>query len=713
MNYTTSALALAAGLTAAALPAAAQTATPLPPIQVETVGDMALPPTEATVFAPELYRKRAGATDSTSLIQDVPGVDFYTGGGVSALPTIHGLGDDRIKITVDGMQLTSACPNHMNPALSYIDPSRISVLDVWTGLSPVSAGGDNIGGSIVVKSLPPVFAPAGKAFHTEGQVSAFYRSVNDGFGTSAALTAANETFSLGYNGSLVKGRDYYAGGEDHKAVHATLYESRNHAVTLAARSERHLVALQGGVQQIPKEGFANQRMDLTGNIGRFVNGRWEGEFDWGKVEAKAYWQLVQHSMDMIAGEKPGTMPMKTKGTDLGYSVKAEIPAFKTHTFRIGNELHSFRLDDWWPPVKGSAMMAPDSFKNINDGRRDRIGTFVEWENKWTPEWTTQLGLRNDTVIMNTGNVNSYGCGAMMCGTEDAAAAAFNSRDRSRVDYNFDMTALVRFEPTTQSTNELGYARKSRSPSLYERYSWGVNSMDAYMNNWFGDANGYVGDMNLKPEVAHTVSASIGLHDAAKSDWSAKVTPYATYVVDYIGVNYDSVVTSSNSAFPLLRLANHDALLYGVDVSGSTTLLKDESYGKVRLWGVLGWVHGETVNTGKSLYHMMPINAKTTLEHSIGGWRSALELALVGAKSQVDNLRREPKTPGYALLNIRSGYDWESVSLNLGIDNLFDKRYYHPLGGVDYADWRYNNQAGQVGALPAPGRSFNAGVTVKF
>ena len=698
-------------LSLASAAATAQTATPLPPVQVETLGDMTAAPDDATVLGPQRYTRIPGTSDTTDLLRGIPGVNLITGGGVSALPDIHGLGDDRVKTSVDGMEVTSACPNHMNPALSYIDPSRVGTLEVWSGITPVSVGGDSIGGTIVVKSAPPVFAAPGEALHTEGSLSTFYRSVNDGIGGAAALTAATDTYSLGYSGSWVKGRDYYAGG-DHSAVHSTLYDSRNHALTLAAQHEGQLVALQGGQQFIPYEGFANQRMDLTGNRGRFLNSRYEGQFDWGKIEAKAFWQFVQHEMNILQSERTGNMPMNTKGTDLGYEVKAEIPFATTHTLRVGNELHMQRLEDWWPSV-GSGMMSPNAFTNIHDGQRDRIGTFIEWENKWAPQWTTLVGARNDTVMMDTGMVNAYSSGGMNA-TDARTAAAFNARDRARVDYNFDMTAQIRYEPDATSTNELGYSRKTRSPNLYERYAWSIQSMDSSMNNWFGDANSYVGDPDLKPEVAHTVSLSAALHDPTSKDWTAKVTPYYSYIVDYIGVTKAGDFTATNgSLFPLLKIANHDAMMYGVDFSGGAGLYTDPAYGNVRLSGVLGWVHGETVNTGRSLYHMMPVNAKATVEHRLGGWTSAVELALVGAKTETDTVRNEPKTPGYALINLRSGYEWENIQLNLGIDNLFDKRYYNPLGGVDMADWRSSAEKGQVGPLPAPGRSFNAGVTVKF
>ncbi len=68
-----------------------------------------------------------------------------------ALPVINGLNDDRVKILVNGMSITSACANHMNPPLSYVDPSQVVSADVIAGVTPVSKGGDSLGGTIIVE----------------------------------------------------------------------------------------------------------------------------------------------------------------------------------------------------------------------------------------------------------------------------------------------------------------------------------------------------------------------------------------------------------------------------------------------------------------------------------------------------------------------------------------------------------------------------------
>ncbi|HMA13020.1 MAG TPA: Plug domain-containing protein, partial [Steroidobacteraceae bacterium] len=166
---------------------------------VEVVGTLE----KAAPFATEvedLTTRRATTSDTANLLRDVPGVSLYGAGGVSSLPAIHGLADDRLRIKVDGMDLISACPNHMNPALSYLDPSQVESLEVYAGIAPVSVGGDSIGGSIVAESAAPEFAKPGEGSLVKGEVGAFYRSNGNAMGANAAATYATEGFNISYTG---------------------------------------------------------------------------------------------------------------------------------------------------------------------------------------------------------------------------------------------------------------------------------------------------------------------------------------------------------------------------------------------------------------------------------------------------------------------------------------------------------------------------------
>ncbi|MGF7174928.1 TonB-dependent receptor [Azospirillum doebereinerae] len=690
----------------------------LPTISVIASPDDALP-AGAGLGGDGLAARLLTTSDVAALLRGLPGVSLYGNGGVSSLPALNGLGADRVNVLVDGAPVAPACPNQMNPALSAIAPTRVAKVEVLAGITPVSAGGDSLSGTISVESAPPVFAAPGEAVRTEGKLSGFYRSNGRGVTGAAEASVADDTFSLGYNGSWSRADNYKAGNG--QTVRSTLYNVQDNAVTFGARRDGHQFTLQGGLQTMPYQGFPTQRMDLTDNRSVFVNGRYEGSFDWGTLDARANWRRTRHTMNFLDDKggyaAGGGMPMDTLTTDAGYSVKATLQLSARDTLRVGNEFRHTHLDDWWDPVAGSMMMSPLTYWNVNGGTRNRVGTFAEWEAGWSPAWTTLLGVRNDVVWMDTGAVQPYswqnplGMGMMAMANPDAAdARAFNARGHARTDVNVDVTALVRYTPSDTSAVEAGYARKTRSPNLYERYAWGTGAMSSSMNGWFGDANGYVGNPDLKPEVANTVSATLSLHDATHKGWEVKLTPYYTYVQNFIDVER---IGALSNGFVKLRFANHDAILFGANLSAAANVYQDEHVGAFRLSGVVGWVQGRNLDTGDALYHIMPLNALLTAEHRLGGWSSAVELQATARKERVQALRNEPETPSYALVNLRTGYEWGDVRIDAGVENLFDRTYYPPLGGVGYADYRAGGSQGTVGPLLGAGRSFVAGMTVKF
>jgi iron complex outermembrane receptor protein len=684
------------------------------PVQLSPLVVSATPTTENHLTVPDWPPLCCSTSDAASLLQNLPGVSFYSGGGVSSLPVIDGLADDQLHILVDGLQSTPACANHMNPPLSYVAPSKVGSVQVFAGITPVSIGGDSIGGTILVNSAAPEFARSGQGSLIEGQASTFYRSNGNAKGANLAATVADQNLSLTYEGSTAEAGDYKNGHGD--TVTSTYYKSSNQELTAAAKANGNQIVVKVGQQFIPRQGFANEQMDMVSNRATFVNLDYMGSFDWGTLEASAFWQNTRHEMDLgedkLTFPMPMIMPMDAHGKDLGYSLKAEIPLTQKDTLRLGNEFHGFTLNDWWPPVAGTApMMAPDTFESINNGHRDVFSFFAEWESKWSQQLTTLLGIRNETVQMNAGNVQGYSTDPI--GGYVADATAFDEQDHARHDDNWDLTALVRYEPDSNSTYEAGYALKTESPNLYERYAWSTNLMASGMINWFGDGNYYVGNLDLKPETAHTLSVTADWHDSARKNWEIKVTPYYTYVQDYIGVNVIGTSTYGDSTFNQLQFANHNAELYGLDVSGLVGLWNSNSFGTGQFKGTMGYVRGETLDTGDSLYHLMPLNARLALEQKVSGWTNTIEWQLVDRKSRVDPLRYEPVTGGYGLVNLRTGYAWKSVRVDLGVTNLFNKFYSLPLGGVNFDDYLASGWMGKIAPLAGQGRSVDASITVKF
>ena len=413
------------------------------------------------------------------------------------------------------------------------------------------------------------------------------------------------------------------------------------------------------------------------------------------------------------------MPMYTKSKTTGVNLKADIDLNATNLLRIGSLYQRYRLDDWWP-ASGSGMW-PGTFDNINDGQRDRLAAFGEWESRFAPQWLSLLGIRYENVRTDAGNVRGYSTAVAAMGNQFIDANAFNARNRERSDNNWDLTAIARYTPSASTDLEVGLARKVRSPNLYERYTWSTWSMAAVMNNFVGDGNGYIGNIDLKPEKAHTLSATLDLHSADRR-YEFKATPYLTYVDDYIdavrctaGASCTATNRTTTTQFVVLQYANQSARLFGLDLSGRMPLASTVA-GDFGLRGLLNYTNGTNRDTGDHLYNIMPLNAKLTLTHRLGGWDNAVEVVGVTGKSNVSEVRNEIKTAGYSLVNLRASYNWQRVRLDLGIENLFDKFYFLPTGGA-YAGQGttmsiINGIPWGIG-VPGMGRSLYAGVNVKF
>ncbi len=681
----------------------------------------------------DIESKRGATSDSAQLLQDVPGISLYGAGGVSSLPAIHGMADDRLRIQVDGMDLVAACPNHMNSALSYIDPSNVESALVFAGITPVSVGGDSIGGTIQMKSAQPKFS-ANEEILTEGNLGGFYRSNANSYGGNAAASIAGENLALSYSGSTARADNYHAGGDfkpagpgapdglwlDGNVVGSTAYKSDNQNIGMALRHDRHLLKLNVGVQHLGFEGFPNQRMDMTANNSVQINLGYTGRYQWGVLEARVYDQHTDHEMNMGPDRFTyGTlgMPMNTNAKTTGGEIKGDFVVSERDIVRAGIDYQQYTLNDYWPAVGGT--MGPNTYWNIDFGTRDRSGIFAEWEAYWDAQWLTQLGVRSDTVAADAGPVQGYDNSLVMW---RADAIAFNSLDRQRTDHNFDIAALSRYIADDAHSYELGYARKSHSPNLYQRYAWSTQPMAALMNNFVGDGNGYIGNVDLRPEIADTLSGSGHWHDADNADWGVKATAYYTHVQDFIdarrcdfGQCGGSGNVDATSGFVLLQYVNQTARLYGLDLSGHKRIAEGSDHGRFTLSGLLNYVRGRNLTTGDDLYNIMPLNAKLVVEQSTGNWTNAAEFQAVAPKTHVSRVRNEIPTAGYSLINLRSSHEWNKARLDLSVLNVFNRSYSLPLGGAYVGQGASMSSTGIPWgvAVPGTGRSFNLALSVQL
>lgn len=347
----------------------------------------------------DIARKGAANADTASLLRGIAGVHLNATGGLSSLPSIHGLADDRLRVKVNGMDLISSCPNHMNPPLSYMAPNDVGTLTVYAGLSPVSVGGDSLGGSIIAESLPPEFLSGSEAT-LSGEAGGFYRSNNHARGANLSLQYLWDSSLLSYTGNWSKANNYSAaeafksqtatGRPNHQLaldeVGSSAYETQNHNVRFAWQADQNnRIDARLSYQDMPRQLYPNQRMDLLDNEQINLNLAWHRETDWGQITTRFYHEQVEHMMNFGAdkqfwygsnammgmpcdpirfmGDPEGTcaagMPMYSESDNNGLTVKADYSLAANDVLRVGLELQQYSLDDYWTPSGGG--MGPGTF----------------------------------------------------------------------------------------------------------------------------------------------------------------------------------------------------------------------------------------------------------------------------------------------------------------------------------------------------------------
>ena len=674
------------------------------------------------------------SNDTGKLIDNFLGGNSIHNGGFSSLPMIQGLSDDRIKIKIDGMDLIASCANHMNAPLSYSDPVNIKNISVLAGLSAVDQGGDNIGGVIKIDTVKPIFSVDENQIFS-GQFGTKYKSNNKTISANISLNTADQDTALSYFGSYVKAENYYAGGTfkdaglaasdrgwlDSDEVGSTAYKNQNHQVSFSKVIDNEIYQVIAAYHDSPYENFDNQRMDSVGNKNYQLNLSQKGEYEWGKLTSRIYVDDTNHKHNFgpdkqytynnSSGQSYG-MPMEADGITAGLAVDTEIFLNDQDTLKVGSEIQYYQLDDTWASNSGEGMMTGNAFLNINNGKRNRFDIYGQLDSLWTENWITSLGARLGIVQTDSDDVHGYNQTDSMSSNQLADSDTFNASKRKKTDENIDISLLTRYNMEEDSSIELGYSMKTRSPNLYQRYTWSTWTMAANMNNLYGDGNGYVGNIDLEPETAHKIGLVLNHQDDNKN-WRIKINPYYTYISDYIDAN---VIANRGDGYRNLKFDNQTATIYGLDVGADMHLFQTLNFGNFNLLSKFNYQKGRNTDADTDLYNMMPPNLTLAINQNVGSWNNSLSMLLVDKKDNVNSTRQERETAGFTKFDFVTSYQWESVSIIGEVENILDKSYADPLGG-EYLGQGATMSTGITRAngtqVYAMGRSFNVALSYSF
>ncbi|MCB9955975.1 MAG: TonB-dependent receptor [Caulobacterales bacterium] len=649
--------------------------------------------TVAPEFAPP-----AGA-DAAGLVARLPGAALIDNGSLSGQVQYRGLFGPRVAVRVDGQSFSSGGPNLMDPPLHYAPMPLISRIEVDRGVSPVRSGPGLAGGvNAVFKRID--FSDDQK-LEPHYDVTAIGRSVDDSYSVGGVAGVSNDTFRFNALASYEKGESIeYPDGE----IADTSHERLVYGGSLGFRQGAHEFGFDLRRQETDPTGNPPFAMDIRYFDTNFMRATYAADLGSVRFDAAFGYADVSHAMnnfDLRPAPADMTRYRETFAKAETFTGEAGLSFnFGDGVLRIGG--------DYEDANKNVRITNPNNanffIESLPDVDMRRYGLFGEW-NGQALGWNAELGVRADWHEAEAGAAT---LGSALPMGPQMLAMTFNAADR-----RWDATtvdAVVRLWRETEGplTWRVTLARKTRAPGYVERFSWLPTEASAGL----ADGNTYVGDLNLKPEVAWIAEAGV---DWWTDNFYARPTVFYRRIDDYIqGVPYDAtpdvvdsmveMVSSMNGDASPLRFANVDARLYGVDVDFGARLV-----GPLRADGVISYVRGERRDIDDNLYRIAPPRMNIGLTWEGDAWSATFESVLAAKQDKVSATNSEAVTDGFAVFNLFGDLTIaDGVALSAGVENLFDERYEEHLAG-------YNRVMGSDVALGArlPGSGRGAFVRIRL
>lgn len=610
--------------------------------------------------------------DSGALLRKLPGAHVNHNGPVTGIAQYRGMYGPRVDISVDGAHIVPGGPNLMDPPLHYAPGAMLESLSVYRGIAPVSAGQETIGGSVIATTSQGQFGD-GEAFSVNGRVNAAAQAVNRGLLGYGLIAGGNQNHKLHLSGLSEAGDD--ARFPDGK-IRPSEYRRDRVDLGYGWQHDDHALNIAAGRSETDDAGTPALAMDIAtvdANLAR-VSYRFRSD-DW-TIEAAAHGNEVNHTMTNFLLRPPPADLGSYRQNDAssrgaGYRLAAEFFGSRA-TWRVGTDGQSDEHDSDISNPNNAAFFVT----NFNASQRRVLGLFAETAYRFGQNWELQAGLRGNRVSMDSGEVASSM--AMMMPGVGILAQRFNTADRQTTDDNVDWVARGNWSPKGHWLVTAAVARKTRSGAYQEKYLW----LPLEAAGGLADGNNYVGDIKLKPEVAHQAEFGFDWNDG-----TARFSPriFFSYVDDYIqGVPSTDPVVRAVSAMmgspDPLQFANVDAILYGVDLTWGLDLT--DRWG---LYGLANYVRGERRDIDDDLYRIAAPNTTIGLNYAGRRWSASVESMLYRRQNNVSATNGETRSAGYALVNMAGRVELGGgVGLAIGIDNLFNRFYQDHLGGVNRA-----------------------------
>jgi len=625
--------------------------------------------------------RESPAKDVGEALTKLEGIWKVRKGGIANDVVLRGFYKDNINVLIDDDRVYAACPNRMDPPAFHVDFSQVERIEIIKGPFDVRHQG-SMGGLVNIITKKPE-----KGFHLKLNASAgSFNFIN----LSPVVSYADDKLGIlvGYSYRYSKP---YKDGDGKKIteyanyrpqfINSKAFEINTYWTKLGFKPiENHSVEFSYTKQDARHVLYPYLRMDtIRDKMDRFnMNYQIDGISNMLKsLKFHFYYAKVDHWMDdryrTSAGMGLWSMATDAKTKTYGGRLEANLG-----DLTLGFEAYKRN----WDAINYMGMMGTQYV--IPDVDTDSFGLYGEYKKNLSDRLRWVAGLRLDTTKTQAdsskANTNLY-------------FAYKNTRSTSKTDTYPSGNIQLFYELQKGTELFVGLGHSVRVPDPQERY-FALRRMGT---DW-------VGNPELKP--SRNTELDLGIkHSTDRA--LIKATAFYSYVQDYITVHNQSKVNNVVPNNNARSYENVDAQFFGGEVDLRLSLTQE-----FFLFGGMSYVQArketkpeKNINSS-NVAEIPPLKTRLALRYDKGSYFGEVETIISATQNRTDTDLREQKTSGYGVVNVKVGGNFKGFTINAGIDNVFDKRYFEHLS--------YLRDPFSTGVkVPEPGRTFYVNVSYTF
>ncbi|WP_187647415.1 TonB-dependent receptor [Nitrosophilus labii] len=606
------------------------------------------------------------------LFETLPEINLVRASAIGNDIILRGFKRDDINVLIDGAKVYGGCPNRMDPPAMHVSSAQIEKVTVKEGPFDVENFG-SMGGMIDVKTKDPQKGQSAEISFIYGSYDYNKLSISGNAGNDKIKILlgysheSSDQYKDGDGKTLVEQQweqlpqtdknRYQEQYKDAKAytrnsvwTKVLLNISDNQELKISAYGDKATDVLYPAFQmdaQLDKTAMLNAEYAIR-NLSKYSK----------KLSLKAYYSHVKHDMGTEFREY-GVPATDANGMYRTHRVRSTIKGLKLeNSFDLSDIAWKIGADgslrNWDGICLNEPSETPKQVRIPNVDTKNRA-VFVK-AIKNIDNITIKFGARYDKTDIDANNFNDP--------TISAIAGIQNYYDgkHSRNFNDLSANLVLKYKVNDESSFFIGIGQGIRVPDAQELYFVGYMS-----GNWTRKGN---------PDLKETKNREIDIgYETLIGETSLKVTAFYSDLKDYIYAYKTNAGNLSPTVY-YLTWENIDAHIYGTDLS-IVSMINDELSLEAGASYQRGRKDSQPIDTqtDEDLAQIPPLKGRVALNYDNGDYFARVEVLAASKYSNYDADNGEQEIDGWTVLNLKGSKDLaKNITLNVGVDNVFDETY---------------------------------------